>query len=81
LIDGLYLHSTRSMTYVMDHICVNLRVFWDPAPSPYPLLADQEALEGNPGFIYLLIGDLLEDLINGIEKATREADGNGGDAS
>lgn len=71
LTENLYLHCSRSITYVNDRICASLRVFWDEEPSPYRLIVMNAAdITENTDLVYLLVGDLLEDMLNGIEEAT-----------
>lgn len=82
LVDNLYLHCSRSITFAADRICASLRVFWDEEPSPYRLIILHAMdITENPDLVYLLVGDLLEEMLDGIEEATegrKNSDGSDG---
>ena len=80
LVDNLYLHCSRTITYVNDRITASLRIFWDEEPSPYKLIIFNAVdITENKDLVYLLVGDLLEDMINGIEEAAKRRDRVGSD--
>lgn len=71
LIDGVYLHATRSFTFDGSAIMAGVRVVWDTQPNGYKLiLYDVTSISTNKEFVYLVVGDLLEELLNGIEEET-----------
>lgn len=84
LVDNIYLHTARSITYNFDRICTSIRFYWDEEESPFKLvIPNAVCINDNPELVYLLVGDLLEELVNGIEENTeRGASGaNGGDGN
>lgn len=74
MIERLYLHTTRSITFHNDRICASVRIFWDPEVSPYPLNLNVSDISENPALVYLLVGDLVEELINDLEKEKGNTD-------
>ena len=74
LTENVYLHCSRSITYVNDRICASLRVFWNEEPSPYRLIVPNAFdISDNKELIYLLVGDLVEEMLAGIEKNRKES--------
>lgn len=68
-IDRLYLHSSQAVTFAFDNVNANIRFFWDERESPYPLiLANATDITENEELVYLLVGDLLADIIDNIQK-------------
>lgn len=83
LVDNVYLHTARSITYNFDRICTSVRFYWDEEESPFKLvIPNATCINDNPELVYLLVGDLVEELINGIEESTKRsasgADGSNG---
>lgn len=69
LIDNIYLHATRSYTLCSGHVCASTRFFWSEDESPHPLIISNAAdIVENEELIYLLVGDLVEDLVNRLEN-------------
>ena len=75
LTENLYLHCSRSITYANDRICASLRIYWDEEPSPYRLIVPNASdITENRELVYLLVGDLIEDMIAGIEQEHEKSD-------
>ena len=69
LTENLYLHCSRSITFTNDRICASLRVFWGEEPSPYRLiLSNVSDITQNRELVYLLAGDLVEEMLDGIDE-------------
>lgn len=69
LIDGIYLHCTRSTTFERGRLSANVMFFWDEEESPYRLITPNIAdITENGELTYLLVGDLLEEFLDGLEK-------------
>ena len=86
LADNVYLHTARSITYNFDRICTSVRFYWDEEESPFKLvIPNATCINDNPELVYLLVGDLVEELVNGIEESTKRgtsgATGSDGDDS
>ena len=70
LLENLYLHCSRSFTFANDRICASLRVYWDERPSPYPLvISNATDISQNRELVYLLVGDLVGDMLDGIDSS------------
>ena len=69
LVENVYLHCSRSITFAGDRICASLRVYWNEEPSPYRLIISNASdISENTELVYLLVGDLIEDMLAGIEE-------------
>ena len=74
LLDNIYLHTARSITYNFDRICTSVRFYWDEEESPFKLvIPNASCINDNPELVYLLVGDLLEELVDGIEESTKRS--------
>lgn len=72
LTDNLYLHATRSFTVCGGHACASTRFFWDEEKSLFPLvLCNVTDIVENEELVYLIIGDMVEDIVNRLEKKRR----------
>lgn len=73
LIDDIYLHHSVTFTFSEGRFCIGTRVFWSDAKSPHRLLISNAAdIVENPELTYLLVGDLVEDLMNEMEEEGRK---------
>ena len=75
LTDGIYLHSIRMEKFERDQskVSVSVRFFWDEKESPYRLIIpDILVIKKNMVLTYLLVGDLLEEFLDGLEKSTND---------
>lgn len=69
LIDGVYLHRTRTISYCEGRIFVGTKFFWSDVKSPYRLeIPNVTDITENQELVYLIIGDLVEGLVSQIEK-------------
>ena len=69
LIDGIYLHCTRSATFERGRLSASVMFFWDEEESPFPLITPNVAdITENGELTYLLVGDLLEEFLDGLEN-------------
>ena len=68
LTDEIYLHCRRRISHNGDEVTAGVRFFWDSTVSPYRLIIpDVSVITHNKPLLYLLIGDLLEELVNDLE--------------
>ena len=68
LTDEIYLHCCRRISHNGDEVTAGVRFFWDAAVSPYRLvIPDIAVITHNKALLYLLVGDLLEELVNDLE--------------
>lgn len=73
LIDNIYLHYGISLSFVKGNIYVGIKIFWDERESPHRLLIPNAAdIMKNPELVYLIVGDLVGDLLNQIEDKGRK---------
>ena len=76
LTDNIYLHATRSYTICNGHACASTRFYWSEEESPHPLIIRNVAdIVENEKLVYLIIGDLVEDLVNRIENSQTGTNG------
>ena len=69
-IDNVYLHCRRSYVFDGDCLCGNIRLFWDETKSPYPLpIENLASIDDNKECVYLVIGDMIEEILNECEKS------------
>ena len=71
LADDIYLHSARSEKFECDQngLSVSIRFFWSEEESPYRLIIPNVTdITENEPLTYLLVGDLLEEFLDGLEK-------------
>ena len=69
LTDNLYLHTRRSYTLCDGRICASTEIFWCEWESPYPLIIPNVAdIVENEPLVYLIVGDMLEDLVSRVEN-------------
>ena len=73
LIDNIYLHHLTSFSFDRGDITIKIKVFWGPRESPHRLLTPKvtDIIE-NQELVYLIVGDLVEDLLNRIEEEGRK---------
>lgn len=68
LTDEIYLHCRRRIAHNGDEVTAGVRFFWDSSVSPYRLIIpDVAVITRNKALLYLLVGDLLEELVNDLE--------------
>lgn len=68
-IDDIYLNSSRTFVCYNGILSGSLRLYWDTSPTPYKLLIpDVSYISNNKEFIHLVVGDLVEELMNDLEK-------------
>lgn len=74
--ENVYLHATRSYTLCNGHVCASTRFFWSEEESPYPLIISNVAdIVENEELVYLIIGDMVENLVSRVENNQSGTDG------
>ena len=72
LIDDIYLHCVTSFSISGKIANIGIKIFWAPEESHFRLVIPNASdIIENPELVYLIIGDLVEDLVNWFEKPPR----------
>ena len=67
LIDDLYLHCYRNYMFNLNRVNGGVRFYWSTEESPYRMNIAVSTIEENRELTYLLIGDLIEELVDDTE--------------
>ena len=73
LMGDIYLHHMTSFSFANGKISVEIMIFWSPRESPHRLVTPNVTdITENQELVYLIVGDLVGDLLNQIENDRKE---------